>query len=114
MKSSITAFVAAALFFALSGLAQAGDTILIITHEVKDFTAWKSSYDSDKSSRDKAGLVQRYLVRDADRPNVVTIVFEVPDASAARAFTSNPALKEVMIKAGVMPPPNIAIANIAQ
>jgi hypothetical protein len=114
MKSSFATVVAAALLFALSGFAQAGDSVLIIIHEVRDFTAWKSFYDSDKPNRDKAGLVQRFLVRDADRPNVVTIVFEAPDAGAARAFTSNPALKEVMIKAGVMPPPNIAIGNVAK
>jgi hypothetical protein len=106
--------IAAALFFALSGLARAGDSVLIITHEVKDFNAWKTFYDNDKPNRDKAGLVQRFLVRDAERPNVVTVVFEAPNANAARAFTSNPALKDVMIKAGVVPPPNIAIGNVVK
>lgn len=104
----------AASFCGLSSFAQAGDSVLILTHEVVDFAAWKSFYDTDKPNRDKAGLVERFLVRDADKPNVVTIVFEAPNAGAARAFTANPALKEVMINAGVMPPPQIAIGNVAK
>jgi hypothetical protein len=71
---SFTAIVATTRLLALSGFAQAGNSILIITHEVKDFATWKIGYDSDKPSRDKAGLVERFLVRDADKPNVVSIV----------------------------------------
>ncbi len=92
----------------------AGDSVLIVTHEVKDYAIWKGLYDNDKPNRDKAGLVQHFLVRDAERPNVVTMVFEAPDANAARTFVTNPVLAEVMSKAGVMPPPNIAIGNVAK
>ncbi len=113
MKSTIAA-VAAVMLFAVNALAHAADTVLILTHEVKDFSAWKTFYDADKPNRDKAGLVQRYLIRDAQRPNVVTLVFEAPNADAARAFTANPVLKEVMQKAGVLPPPTIVIGNVAK
>jgi hypothetical protein len=51
MKSSFANAAAAALLFALSGLAQAGNSVLIITHEVKDFAAWKVGYDNDKPTR---------------------------------------------------------------
>ena len=111
---TVRAIVAASLLCGVSNLTQAGDSVLIITHEVVDFATWKGFYDSDKPNRDKAGLVERFLVRDADKPNVVTIVLEAPNAGAARAFTANPALKEVMIKAGVMPPPQIAIGTVAK
>jgi len=114
MKSPFATVAAAALLFTLNGFARAGESVLIITHEVKDFKVWKGFYDSDKPNRDKAGLVERFLVRDAERPNVVTVVFDAPNAGAARTFTSNPALKEIMLKAGVMPPPNIAIGNVAK
>jgi hypothetical protein len=113
MKSTIAA-VAAVMLFAVNSLAQAADTVLILTHEVKDFAVWKPFYDADKPNRDKAGLVERYLIRDVQRPNVVTIVFEAASAEAARAFTANPALKEVMAKAGVLPPPTIAIGHVAK
>jgi hypothetical protein len=114
MKLSFTTAAAAAVLFTLSGLAQAGDSVLIITHEVKDFAAWKVGYDNDKPNRDKAGLVQRFLVRDADKPNLVTIVLEAPDSNAARSFTSNVALKDAMTKAGVVSQPTITIGNKAK
>ena len=113
MKSS-TSIVAATLLLALSGLAQAGNSILIITHEVKDFATWKVGYDNDKPNRDKAGLVERFLGRDADKPNVVTIVLEAPDANAARSFSTNLALEDVMTKADVVSQPIFTIGNKAK
>ena len=110
MKTRFAA-LAACLLLTAGGLARAGDAIVIITHEVKDFAAWKTAYDGDKVNRDKAGLVERALMRAADKPNLVTVVFEAKDQASAKAFTSNPALKEVMIKAGVLPPPAITIGT---
>ena len=111
MKVSFATAAAAAMLFTLCGLAQAGNAVLIVTHEVKDFAVWKVGYDQDKPNRDKAGLVQRFLIRDADKPNVVTIVFEAPDANAARSFSSSPALKDAMTKAGVVSAPAMTIGN---
>jgi hypothetical protein len=113
MKLSFATLSACALF-ALSALAHAGDTIVIVTHEVKDFAAWKKGYDADKGNRDKAGFSERFLARDADKPNVVTVVFEAPNAAAGRAFATNPMLKEAMTKAGVISAPSITIANLAK
>ena len=114
VMKSFTSIVTATLLLALSGLAQAGNSILVITHEVKDFATWKVAYDNDKPNRDKAGLVERYLVRGADKPNVVTIVLEAPDANAARSFTTNPALKDAMTKAGVVSQPAFIVGNKAK
>jgi hypothetical protein len=111
---TFTKVVTATALFALSALVQAGNSVLIVTHEVKDYAAWKVGYDNDKPNRDKAGLVQRFLVRDADKPNVVTVVFEAPNANAARSFSSSPALKEAMTKAGVISAPAIMIGNKAK
>jgi hypothetical protein len=113
MKASIATLSATALI-GLSALAHAGDTIVIVTHEVKDFATWKKGYNADKGNRDKAGFSERFLARDAEKPNVVTIVFEAPNAAAGRAFATNPMLKEVMTKAGVISAPSITIANIAK
>ena len=110
MKLSLVT-AAATAFLAVSGLAHAGNSVLIITHEVKDFATWKAGFDNDKATREKAGLVQRYLLRDPTNPNLVTAVFEATDAAAARSFVSNPALKDAMTKAGVMSQPVITIGN---
>lgn len=108
------ATVAAAAFLAAAGLVQAGDTVLIITHEVKDFAAWKAGYDHDKDNREKAGLTAQYLLRGAENPNLVTVVMEASDAAHARAFATNPALKDVMSRSGVISAPVITIANKAK
>jgi hypothetical protein len=89
-----------------------GNAVLIVTHEVENYATWKGIYDNDKPNRDKARLIERFVVRDADKPNVVTVVFETPDTGTARAFASNPELKAAMVKAGVKAP-SISIGNIA-
>lgn len=106
--------VAIVSLFALSGLAQAGSSVIIITHEVKDFAAWKVGYDNDKPNRDKAGLVQKYVLRGAEKPNVVTVVLEAPNGKVAHDFANNPALKDAMGKAGVVSAPTITIGDIAK
>ena len=108
------ATAAATVFLAAAGLVQASDTVLIIAHEVKDFSAWKAGYDQDKGNREKAGLKAQYLLRGAENPNVVTVVMEATDVAHARAFATNPALKDVMTKAGVISAPIITIANKAK
>jgi hypothetical protein len=113
MKASIATLAATALI-GFSALAHAGDAVIIITHEVKDFAVWKKGYDADKDNREKAGLTVRYLARDAEKPNVVTVVMEAPNAAAGRAFATNPMLKEVMTKAGVISVPSITIAEITK
>ena len=89
----------------------AGTGLVFISHEVKDFAAWKKGYDADKPNRDKVGLVELALGRDATKPNVVLIAFQAPSAAAAQAFTANPALKEAMMAAGVIGMPDMKIGN---
>ena len=89
----------------------AGTGLVFIAHEVKDFAAWKKGYDADKPNRDKAGLVELALGRDATKANVVLIAFQAPSAAAAQAFTANPALKEAMMAAGVIGMPDMKIGN---
>lgn len=90
-----------------------GNSVLIVTQEVENYATWKGIYDNDKPNRDKARLIERFIIRDADKPNVVTVVFEAPDVGAARSFVSNPELKAAMMKAGVKPAPSISIGSIA-
>ena len=90
----------------------AGSGLVLISHEVKDFSAWKKGYDADKPNRDKAGMVEIGLARDASNPNVVLIAFQAPSVAAAQQFASNPALKEAMMAAGVVGKPDMKIGSV--
>jgi hypothetical protein len=37
-------------------------------------SAWKKSFDAGKSNREKAGLNERYVMRDVEKPNFVIVV----------------------------------------
>ena len=91
----------AGVLMGVSILAAAADNaVVIISHEVADFAAWKKSFDAGKANRDKAGMNQRYVMRDLDKPNFVIVVFEA-DRESARRFVSDPAFKERIKKASV-------------
>jgi hypothetical protein len=91
----------------------AGTGLVTVSHEVKDFAAWKKGYDADKPNRDKAGFVELALARDASNPNIVLMVFQAPSAASAQQFTSSPGLKEAMMAAGVVGKPDIKIGTLA-
>lgn len=113
MPRTLSMLCAAVLVFG-STAAGAADAVLIVTHQVRDFAAWKKVYDADKPNRDKHGVEERFLVRDAQNPNVITVVFEAPSTGNAQAFVSNPALKQAMEAAGVVGAPDIKIGTHAK
>jgi len=84
---------------ALSGIASAADrAVVIISHEVADFAAWKKAFDAGKANRDKAGISERYVMRDLDKPNFVLVVLEA-DKDKAKQYVSDPQFKERIKKA---------------
>lgn len=83
--------------------------ILQITHEVKDFKQWKIAFDSQEGVRESAGIEVKGVFVSADNANLVTVLTKAPSIEVARAFTSNPDLKEVMQAAGVISAPEIKI-----
>jgi len=92
---------AATVLIGISPIATAADTVVVIvSHEVADFTAWKKGFDAGKDNRDKAGVTARYVVRDPEKPNFVTVVLESGSLENAKTFVS--ALKERMKKGGVV------------
>ncbi len=84
---------------------------VILTHEVKDFAAWKKVYDEDAPNRDTAGMKVQGVYTAVDNPNKVTIVGEFPNPEAAKTFMDNPALKTAMEKGGVMGMPDVKMLN---
>jgi hypothetical protein len=78
-----------------------------IVHECTDFSRWKNAYDGDAGNRMAAGLTQVMLARQADRPEIIALVFEISDVAKARAFVSSPTLREVMRNADIVGVPDV-------
>jgi hypothetical protein len=74
---------------------------------VQDFAKWKVAYDVHLGARKAAGLTERQLLRNADSPNEVILLFEANDLGKARAFASSADLRQKMQEAGVIDKPDI-------
>jgi hypothetical protein len=86
---------------------------LLVRHKVFDFAEWKSVYDAHLSARQKAGLKEIYLFRNAHDPNEVTLLFSVEDVHKAKAFVESDDLHHAMEKAGVMGAAYVSFLNYA-
>ena len=80
---------------------------LLVRHKVADFAKWKAVYDTHAPVRQSAKLKEVHLLRGADDPNEVVMLFATEDLAAARAFANSPNLKETMQKAGVIDQPTV-------
>jgi len=110
MLKAVLATLVATVLMALGPAAVAADlAIVIISHPVADFAAWKKRFDAGKEMRDKAGLTQRYVMRDADKPNVVIVVFEA-SLENAKKFVSDPGFRERVKKASTSGSAEIKLA----
>lgn len=69
--------------------------------KVKDYDAWKKTFDSNKQLRMDAGLVDRALGYSVGDNHNVTIVYAVNDKKKAEAYFNSPELKERMKTSGV-------------
>ncbi len=58
------------------------------------------------SARQKAGLKEEHLFRNADDPNEVMLLFSVEDVDKAKAFTGSDDLRQTMENAGVSDKPD--------
>jgi len=80
---------------------------MLVRHKVSDFAKWKPVYDAHLSARQRAGLKEEHLFRNADEPNEVLLLFSVEDVDKAKAFTASDDLRQAMEKAGVSDKPDV-------
>ena len=115
MPTMLKQFVVTAVSIFLIGFGaavNAADTaVIIISHEVADFGAWKKAFDAGKGNREKVGLTERYVMRDANKPNSVIVVFEAASLDHAKKFVSDPAFLARVKKASVSGMPDIKIGT---
>lgn len=81
---------------------------LNVRHTVADYEKWRPFFDEDEARRRAAGATGvNQVYRDVDDANTVTLVMEWDNAENARKFMDDPALREVMQKAGVVGMPAV-------
>jgi hypothetical protein len=89
-RKQIVAGASAILFAGVCALANAADSAVVIaSHEVRDFAEWKKNFDAGKDRRKQAGMVERYVLRDAEKPNAVIVVLETRDVETAKKFVAD-------------------------
>jgi len=81
---------------------------LNIRHTVTDYAKWRPFFDADHARRHTAGATGiNQVYRDVDDPNTLTVVLEWDNAQNARKFMDDPAMPEVLQKAGVIGIPDV-------
>lgn len=87
---------------------------LMIRARVKDWDAWKKSFDSHKQVRIDAGITDRVVAYTVGDNHSVTLVFAIADMEKANAFLNSKDLKDRMAESGVEGPPNIFFYKVVQ
>ena len=90
--------------------AQRTNETVTVHFKVKDYAAWRTSYDGREKSRLSAGITNGRVFRRAEDPNDVVILQDVADAAKARTWFGSDDLKAAMQKSGVIGSPSIRFA----
>ena len=83
---------------------------LTVHFKVKDFNAWRTSYDANAKNRASAGITNSKVFRSADDPNEVVILQDVADVAKARTWLGSDEMKAGLQKRGVIGSPSIRFA----
>jgi hypothetical protein len=81
-----------------------------IHFKVKDYAAWRTSYDGNEKNRLSAGISNGRVFRRAEDANDVVVLQDVADVAKARAWFASDDLKAAMQKGGVIGSPSIRFA----
>ena len=83
---------------------------LLVRHEVADYEAWRSVYDSVEGLRQQHGCTGDEVMVDSGDSNDVYVIHRFPSVEQAQAFAGSDELREAMQRAGVTGPPRVEIA----
>jgi hypothetical protein len=84
----------------------------ITTFTVKDWDAWKTSFEGSRQLRLDNGLTDRVYSHDADDNKKVSLVVAIMDTAKANAFWKSDTLKQQRAKSGVVGEPQRFIFRI--
>jgi hypothetical protein len=90
--------------------AQHSNENLTVHFKVKDFNAWRTSFEASGNSRSSAGITNGRVFRSVDDPNEVVVLQDVADVGKARTWMGSDETKAAMQKGGVIGSPSIRFA----
>ena len=85
--------------------------VIIASHPVADYAAWRPIYDADTERRKVNGIKTLAVGQKSDDPNMIYMIWEVEDASTIEKMMADPSLQEKMKEAGVTGPPEFVTIN---
>lgn len=77
---------------------------LFCKHRVAEYSRWRRVFDSHAEAQRDAGLHVLHVLRAADDPNLIVMLFRVDDVEKARVFTEAPSASEAGETSGVIGP----------
>ena len=83
---------------------------LLVRHEVEDYAAWRSAYESVDGLRKEHGCTDAEVLLDPADKRDVYVLHRFPTLQQARDFAGSSELREAMGRAGVKGAPRIEIA----
>src|ERR1700689_531138 len=86
---------------------------LTVHIKVKDFNAWRTSYNGHEKDRASAGITNGRVFQSPNDPNDVVILQDVADVAKARTWLGSNEMKSVWEKSGVLGSPSIRFAAAA-
>ncbi len=86
--------------------------VVEIVHTVKDYAKWRPAFNTDSTIRKAAGLTDMVVGRNDANPNSLMVVLDAADTAKAKAFGSDPRLKDIMAKAGVVSKPDMQMFQV--
>lgn len=81
----------------------------VVIHDVKDYDAWKTSFDSDIEARKQGGIVGESVMRGVDNDKTAVVYLPATDLEKLKAMLDSKELKDKMKQAGVKGKPQILI-----
>jgi hypothetical protein len=82
-------------------------TIVIVRHEVADYSIWRAGFNEHIKEAPKHGFTAVTVLRDTENPNAVTVMLQAQDQKVAKAFLASDVLRDMMKKEGVIGEPQI-------
>ncbi len=88
--------------------------VVVRSNTVKDYSQWRSIFDTDSLARKASGLELIVVGRGLEKNNDLVVVFKVADVQKAKAFFADPRFKPLMEKAGVIAMPNSEFFHVVR
>jgi quinol monooxygenase YgiN len=82
---------------------------LAVQITIGDYAEWRPLFDKNKPLRDRAGLRNVRVYRDADKPRDLIVWSETADPAKSREALSSPEVRNAMQEAGVVGPPKVHV-----